>query len=381
MPSVSSVELGMTSSLAIYIHWPYCTRICPYCDFNVYKNREDEALGPALLEDLTRWRSLSGPRSIRSVHFGGGTPSLMSPALISDLLDHIHTLWGLPNTIEIGLEANPKDINKTSAKAMKAAGINRLSLGVQSFHDQALHLLGRDHDGEAAYKAACLSREIFQNISLDLIYGWYGQTISLWEQDLDLALQTKPHHLSAYQLTIEPGTSFGALSARGKTLAVGSDESADFYDITRTRLTDAGFDHYEVSNFAKPNYPSQHNLTYWQGEDYAGIGSGAHGRLRKGAEKYTSLAPRERHKYLRQTHIELTPLSPTQWGDEYVLMGLRISQGISLEAYETITGAPLNPKTIEGLIAHGLLIKQGDRLSATPQGRQLLDHVTEKLLT
>ena len=373
-------------TLAIYIHWPYCARICPYCDFNVYKQKVDAGLTPSILSDLTGWREWSGPREVSSIHFGGGTPSLMSAEDITNIISKVRALWGLSETCEIAIEANPHDADATKWKAYRAAGINRLSLGVQSFHDPALKLLGRDHNADEARAALALAVDIFPSVSLEIIFGWTCQTEDLLKADLDIALASGAQHISTYQLTIEEGTAFAKAEARGDTKAVDSDKSADFYDLVRERLIAEGFEHYEVSNFAKPGHRSQHNLAYWQGRDYVGAGPGAHGRLTVEGARYATVAEMRPNDY--KDKVELTglgiaekeALSPTAWAEEYLLMGLRIEQGISLERFKDILGEDLPSSVIQDLVQSELLVQQADRVKATPEGWLLLNSVTEKLL-
>ena len=376
----------MGNDLAVYIHWPYCARICPYCDFNVYKQRDDAGLTPSILSDLKGWRDWSGPRQVSSIHFGGGTPSLMTAKDIEVVIAQVRELWGLTESCEIAIEANPHDAEEAKWKAYRAAGINRLSLGVQSFHDPALKLLGRDHDGAEAKRALEMATAIFPSVSLDIIYGWTGQTEALLNADLDIALDSGAQHISAYQLTIEEGTAFAKAEARGDIKAVDADKSADFYDLVRERLTTKGFAHYEVSNFAKPNHRSKHNLAYWQGRDYVGVGPGAHGRLTVEGTRYATIAAMRPEAYqdmVAETGLGLTEkeaLSPTAWAEEYLLMGLRIEMGISLARFEEISGERLSQKVIQELVHNNLLVQQDDRVKATSQGRLLLNSVTEKLL-
>lgn len=368
------------NDLAIYIHWPYCARICPYCDFNVYKQREDKALAPRIIADMKAWREWSGPRVISSVHFGGGTPSLMSPNDIESILENINSLWPDLESVEIAIEANPHDADKSQWEAYTKAGVNRLSLGVQSFHDPALTLLGRDHNAEEAQKALNLAMDIFPSVSLDLIYGWAGQTESLLQTDLDIALASGAQHISAYQLTIEEGTAFAKAEARGDMKVVEADESADFYDCVRERFIAAGFEHYEVSNFAKADHRSRHNLTYWTGGDYVGVGPGAHGRLTHQGTRYATIAAMHPDDYQANFLKEKTALTPTQWAEEYLLMGLRIEDGISLTHFEEIGGKPLDNAALDELSQAELILIEGDRLAATPKGRLVLNTITEKLL-
>lgn len=372
--------------LAVYIHWPYCARICPYCDFNVYKNAPDAALINAILDDLTVWREWSGPRHIISVHFGGGTPSLLSGRDIARLLKKIDQLWGLPKTAEIGLEMNPNNAAINKLDNFKAAGVNRLSLGLQSFNDKALQLLGRDHDGAGARQALKAGISRFSSVSADLIFGWSGQTEDLLQADLSALLDLGPAHISAYQLTIEAGTAFARAEARGDMRALDNDQSADFYGLVCRQLAAAGFEHYEVSNFAKTGHRSRHNLAYWQGHDYAGVGPGAHGRLTENEVRYAceaALRPDEYKAKLKNEGSALSvkdALSPLEWRDEYVLMGLRIAQGISLQRLEQIYPAADIMRRAALLIEGGLMDIKQDRLRVTPQGRPVLNYLTEKLL-
>ena len=371
--------------LAVYIHWPYCARICPYCDFNVYKRKADDTLLPAILEDLKHWRDLSGPRQVSSIHFGGGTPSLMTPAQIGAVIERVDTLWGIGD-IEIALEANPHEMNPQDWQGYRAAGLNRMSLGVQSFNDSALAFLGRDHDGAAASAALDLALEIFPAVSADLIFGWAGQTQADLAADLAALLSAGVPHISTYQLTIEDGTAFAKAETRGQTRAVAPDLSADFYDYVRRTLSSAGFEHYEVSNFAQPDHRSQHNLAYWRGWDYVGVGPGAHGRITKSGRRHATVAHLTPASYVNTvtaagTAIDtLDLLDGKAWATEYLLMGLRIDEGISLSRYAALSGAEIDPLELSYLIADGFLVQHGGRLKATGDGRLVLNAVTERLL-
>jgi len=373
-------------TLAIYIHWPYCARICPYCDFNVYKQRENVELITSIQSDLKEWRDWSGPRQVSSIHFGGGTPSLMTAEEIKSAIQSVSELWGLGDDVEIAIEANPHDADAAKWKAYRKAGINRLSLGVQTFHDPALKLLGRDHDAAQARAALELAVEISPSVSLDIIFGWAGQTEALLDADLDIALNSGAQHISTYQLTIEDGTAFAKAEARGDIKAVDSDKSADFYDLVRERLINEGFEHYEVSNFARTGHRSQHNLAYWKGRDYVGVGPGAHGRLTVDGERYATIAemrPQDYQDKVAATGLGLAEkemLSPTAWAEEYLLMGLRIEEGTSMVRYREIAGKALPLDVIQELVQNDLLIQEDGNLKATSQGRLLLNSVTEKLL-
>ncbi|MBL4853431.1 MAG: radical SAM family heme chaperone HemW [Robiginitomaculum sp.] len=376
--------------IALYIHWPYCARICPYCDFNVYKNKPDTTrnLVAAILADMQYWRQLSGPRRLVSIHFGGGTPSLLPAKNLRQIISQARQLWNAAESLEIGLEANPKDINKQVLRDWKLAGIERLSIGVQSFDDYALKFLGRDHDAAAARKALEAAQTEIPRVSADLIYGWAGQTLDMLHKDLRIAVQSGVSHISAYQLTIEPGTAFGRAGIRGINKAVNSDHSADFFELATDTLSAAGFEKYEVSNFAKNNANrSRHNLVYWQGGDYAGVGPGAHGRLTaRGVRTATiaTLKPKDYISAVDETGYaikERETLDAKAWAEEYVLMGLRISSGISLSRYKQISGHGLAPERIAEFERAGLLVTSKDKLSATVQGSLVLDTVCRELLS
>ena len=371
--------------LAIYIHWPYCARICPYCDFNVYKRRDDDALLPAILGDLEYWRDLSGPRQVSSIHFGGGTPSLMTPEQLGEICDKINGLWGFSD-IEIALEANPHEMNAEDWRDYRAAGLNRLSLGIQTFNDKALDFLGRDHDSETAQAALDLALDIFPNVSSDLIFGWAGQTKQNLAHDLKILLKSGLPHISTYQLTIEDGTAFAKAETRGQNKAVNSDMSADLYDDLRGTLTSSGFNHYEVSNFAKPGYQSKHNLAYWRGWDYVGVGPGAHGRITIDNQRQATVAhmrPKAYADAVKQMGCGLESretLLPEDRAAEYLLMGLRIDEGISLENFAQMAARALNENEVRHMIDDGLLSLENNTLRATSEGRLVLNAITERLL-
>ena len=374
------------SQLAVYIHWPYCARICPYCDFNVYKQKRDEALLGSILTDLKTWRARSGPREILSIHFGGGTPSLMSADDIRVVIKSFDDLWGIGEGVEIAIEANPGDADEARWHSYRAAGINRLSLGVQSFDDSVLKRLGRDHDGAGAQVALALAKDIFPSVSADMIFGHAGQTGVHLNDELTALLSFAPHHISAYQLTIEEGTAFAKAEARGEVRAVDGDASADLYEAVCARLGAAGYNAYEVSNHAKEGHRSKHNLAYWQGLDYVGVGPGAHGRLTVDGTRYATIAalrPRDYRVRVAETGwgVEMNEaLSPEDRASEYLMMGLRIQEGISLETFGRFSGSPLSQTPIKELEALGLVVCNDGRLSATPSGRLVLNTVSARLL-
>ena len=389
--------MSALAPLAVYIHWPYCARICPYCDFNVYKNKThiQTELLDAIARDLTAWRAMSGPREIISIHFGGGTPSLMTAAQIGYLIDQVESLWGISAQTEIALEANPSDADNNRWREYRAAGITRLSLGIQSFDDDVLSRLGRDHDGDSSRAALALAMDIFASVSADMIFGHSGQTLTHWQGELEQVLAFAPHHISTYQLTIELGTAFAKAEARGQERAVDDDESAALYEYALERLSTAGYSAYEVSNHAVTGHNSRHNLAYWQGLDYVGVGPGGHGRLthkaahgrlsQKAAREATVAAKRPADYIKRVTQAgsgiaTRETLSPEQCGQEYLMMGLRIRDGISLARFADYAGEALSGDAIAELSALGLIIHEGDTLRASDTGRLVLNTVSAQLL-
>ena len=371
----------------IYVHWPYCARICPYCDFNIYKNKgaSGDDLVAAICADLKHWREMSGPRMASSLHFGGGTPSLLRADQIETIIKTCRNLWNFTGETEIALEANPADARVSAWRLYEGAGINRLSLGIQSFDDRVLQFLGRDHDGAQARAALDMAVSIFPRVSADLIFGHKGQGEADWANDLDIAIASGAGHISAYQLTIEAQTAFGKAAERGDVKAVDGDDSAQLYDLARARLTSAGFEHYEVSNYAKPGQQSRHNKIYWQGGDYAGVGPGAHGRLTLPAGRMASVAHMTPGAYIAGVKNgpslqEREILSPGDHGAEYVMMGLRLSRGISATKFAAITGQSLNRDTLKDLSDMGLLQLADDNIRASEDGRMVLDTLTRQLL-
>lgn len=376
----------MTEPLAIYIHWPYCARICPYCDFNVYKNKAGPDLAGAIARDLEYWREQTGDRCVTSIHFGGGTPSLMTPKQVSGLIKSVKASWPAADDLEIGFEANPADADADKWQAFRDAGVTRLSLGVQSFNDDGLGFLGRDHDAASAASAIRAAVNIFPSTSIDLIFGWAGQSLEDWQSDIDTALSFGPQHISAYQLTIEPGTAFAKAEARGDLRAAETGLSADMYDLARAAFKCAGYEHYEVSNFTKDGHRSRHNMAYWLGHDYVGVGPGAHGRFTKNGVRYATEAAARPQDYAAQVLetgngvAETTSLSASERAEEYVMMGLRIGEGISLTRFQSLAGESLNREAVQALISDRLLAQDKDRLFATTNGRLVLNAIIEALL-
>jgi oxygen-independent coproporphyrinogen-3 oxidase len=366
--------------LGVYLHWPYCARICPYCDFNVYRERgradEQADLVDAMVRDLRAYAALTGPRRLASVFFGGGTPSLMRPEWAARLLDEATRLWSAATDLEVSLEANPTDAEAGRFAALASAGVNRLSLGVQALDDAALAFLGRNHGADEARRATATAAAAFPRVSLDLIYARPGQTVETWAAELAEAVALGAEHLSPYQLTIEAGTAFDRAVRRGRLTPADADLAADLYEVTQAVLTGAGFDAYEVSNHARGEAArSRHNLVYWRGHDYVGVGPGAHGRLTLDGVRHATLAPARPADTIAGAGLPtLEPLSARETLEERVLLGLRIEEGV---AAAELTG--LDHRRAETLAADGLLAT-GERVRATPAGRLLLDRVTAELL-
>lgn len=367
-------------ALGVYVHWPYCARICPYCDFNVVRDRgrgeEQEALARAIVRDLTAQRALTGPRRLVSVFFGGGTPSLMDAAFVAAIVDTATDLWSADPGLEVSLEANPTDAEAGRFAGFAAAGVNRLSLGLQSLDDEALRFLGRNHDAGQARRAAEKAAAVFPRLSLDLIYARPGQTAAAWRGELEAALALGPEHISPYQLTIEAGTAFDRAVGRGVLTPTGEDLGAELFDTTQAVLEAHGFDAYEVSNHARGAAArSRHNLVYWRGEDYVGVGPGAHGRLTLEGRVATT-APKKIGDYIDGVGFEREALTPREAAEERLLLGLRIDDGVGLDE---VAALRLTPVSVRHLVEAGLLADDPARLRATRAGRLVLDRLTAEL--
>jgi oxygen-independent coproporphyrinogen-3 oxidase len=374
--------------LGVYIHWPYCARICPYCDFNVFRDRggqEPAALARAIVADLTAQAALTGPRDLASIFLGGGTPSLMDPAWAGEMIAAARRLWTAAPDLEVTLEANPTDAEAARFAAFAAAGVNRLSLGLQALDDAALGFLGRNHDAATAIRAARAAGRAFPRVSIDMIYARPGQTPAAWSAELNRALDLGAEHVSPYQLTIEAGTAFDRAVRRGQFTPPDEGVGAELFDTTQEVLAAAGFDAYEVSNHARGEAArSRHNLIYWRGHDYVGAGPGAHGRLTLGGVRqatYAAARPADYIARVAETGIGLATreaLSPREAAQERLLSGLRITEG--LPRCE-VAALGITPDRIADLIGLGLLADDPDRLRATPAGRLVLDRLTTDLAT
>ena len=381
------MPLGAQEPLGVYVHWPYCARICPYCDFNVVRDRgrseEQAALARAIVADLGAQAALTGPRRLTSIFLGGGTPSLMDPAWVAEIVVAARRLWPACDDLEVTLEANPTDVEAGRFAAFAAAGVNRLSLGVQAFNDEALRLLGRNHDAAAARRGADTAGRLFPRLSLDLIYALPGQTPEAWRAELREALTFGPEHLSPYQLTIETGTAFDRAVRRGAMPLVDGDRGADLYETTQSVLEAHGFEAYEVSNHAQGvGARSRHNLVYWRGQDYAAAGPGAHARLTLNGARQAGRAYARIPDYIaavERTGLgfeELTALDRRETALERLLMGLRTVEGAAMAELRAI---PLNDDALKDLLARRLVRLDSNRLVATREGRPLLDSLCAAL--
>ncbi|HLN24238.1 MAG TPA: radical SAM family heme chaperone HemW [Patescibacteria group bacterium] len=383
----------MTDAFGIYLHWPFCLSKCPYCDFNshVAASIDQAAWRRALLAELDHFAIETAGRRVTSIFFGGGTPSLMDPATTQALLERIAARWPLAEGVEITLEANPGTIDAQRFRDFRAAGVNRLSMGLQALNDTDLRFLGRRHDVAGALNAVELARGIFPRISFDLIYARPSQTVAGWEAELRQAIALAADHLSLYQLTIEEGTAFHPAHARGDFILPDEDASAEMFDLTQELCDAAGLPAYEVSNHAKPGAECRHNLLYWQGGDYLGIGPGAHGRLTDPSGTAWALkqyrAPqRWLSEVAAQGHAtqERTRLTVEERCEELVMMGLRLRDGLSAAAFAAHAGRPLeqalNRSGLAAMTEDGFVTWTGDRLQATPKGRLVLNAVIAELL-
>ena len=374
---------------ALYIHWPFCAKKCPYCDFNshVRASVDHAAWLDALGADMRYEAQHGGGERLSSIFFGGGTPSLMPPRLVAALLETAEASWGFEPDIEITLEANPSSVEAANFGELAKAGINRVSLGVQSFDDEALKFLGRLHSASEAEAALEIAQDRFERVSFDLIYALPGQTVEGWRQQLSYALGKGTGHLSLYQLTIEPGTRFASMVRRREFQPLDDDEAADLFDMTQELTGSAGLPAYEISNHAREGDESRHNLTYWRYEDYCGIGPGAHGRRgaiattrHKKPENWLAAIAREGHGAVTETH-----LNATERAAEALLMGLRLREGIDLVGLTGRFGL-LVPQMIDEsaqaeLVSLGLLWEADGRIGVTPRGLPLLDAILPRLVS
>ena len=373
----------------LYVHWPFCAAKCPYCDFNSHVRHQpvdQPRFAAALAREMATIRQRTGPRRLDSIFLGGGTPSLMEPATVGAVLDAAAANWEMPANIEITTEANPSSVEAERFRGYRDAGVNRLSLGVQALNDTDLRFLGRLHNVDAALGAIRLARDIFPRMSFDLIYARPGQTPEAWAAELDEAIGHAADHLSLYQLTIEEGTPFFALHAAGKLPVPDQDAAAALYEVTQEVTAAHGLPAYEISNHARPGAESRHNLVYWRYGEYAGVGPGAHGRFIEDGKRvvtFTEKSPEGWRDLVEKAGhgvIGGETLIRSEEADEFLLMGLRLREGIDLVRYEALAGKPLPAKRISDLRDDGLVEPLGNsRLRATPAGMSLLDAVVADL--
>ena len=373
----------------VYVHWPFCAAKCPYCDFNSHVRHGgiDEArFRAAYLAELATMAARTPGRTVNSIFFGGGTPSLMPPATVSAILDAIAGHWTVADDVEVTLEANPGSSEADRFRGFRSAGVNRLSLGVQALDDESLAFLGRIHTAEEALRAIGMARETFPRLSFDLIYARPGQTPAAWERELTAAIGHAADHLSLYQLTIEAGTPFERLRAAGKLAVPGEALSAELYELTQAVCAAAGLPAYEISNHAAPGAECRHNLVYWRYGEYAGIGPGAHGRLVGGNGRFATATERHPESWLEAVEargdglVTDDILTAEETGDEYLLMGLRLVEGVDTSRYEALSGRELDPRRRADLLELGMIEELSPtRLRTTPAGAMVLDAVVADL--
>ncbi|PSJ64769.1 radical SAM family heme chaperone HemW [Kumtagia ephedrae] len=383
------MPLAGEPGFGVYVHWPFCAAKCPYCDFNSHVRHQpvDQPRFAAAFErEMAAMRARTGSRTVTSIFLGGGTPSLMRPETVGAVLEAVARHWSVPDGIEITLEANPSSVEAERFRGYRATGVNRVSLGVQALNDADLRFLGRLHDVEEALKAIGLARDIFPRLSFDLIYARPGQTLAAWEAELEQAIGYAADHLSLYQLTIEEGTRFHALHAAGKIAVPDGDHAADLYDLTQAVTAARGLPAYEISNHARPGAESRHNLVYWRYGEYVGIGPGAHGRFVEEGRRVVTVTEKTPETWLNLVEakghgiVDGEILSRSEEADEFLLMGLRLAEGIELDRYEHLSGQELSRERLAVLQGEGLVAPIGNsRLRVTPAGMVVLNAVVADL--
>lgn len=384
-----NMTLTDSSAFGVYIHWPFCLSKCPYCDFNSHVRHGgiDEArYARAFLREIETTAQRVPGRTVSTIFFGGGTPSLMSPSTVTTILDGLAKHWSIAPDVEVTLEANPTSVEAERFRGFRAAGVNRVSLGVQALDDASLKQLGRLHTAEEALKAVGIARSVFDRYSFDLIYARPGQTTQDWSQELKRAIDEAAEHLSLYQLTIEADTPFFALHANGKLQTPNDDLARDLYDVTQEVCDKAGLGAYEISNHARAGAQCRHNLVYWRGHDYAGIGPGAHGRLEENGCRYATATEKRPESWMMRVEslghgvTVNEALTREERADEYLLMGLRLAEGIDPKRYAAMAGRPLDDKRIALLQAEGAVeTTASGHLRVTQAAFPILDAVVADL--
>jgi oxygen-independent coproporphyrinogen-3 oxidase len=373
----------------LYLHWPFCEAKCPYCDFNSHVSREiDQSRWlRAYLREIDRYAGMLPGRVLNSVFFGGGTPSLMDPDVVAAILERVRQSWPQANDLEVTLEANPGSVEAGRFRGYAEAGVLRVSMGIQALNDTDLRRLGRIHNVAEAHQAFDIARKNFDRVSFDLIYARQDQTVAAWQAELREALNMAVDHLSLYQLTIEQGTAFADRYAKGGLKGLPQeDAAADMYEATQEICAQAGMEAYEVSNHAKPGAESRHNLIYWRYGDYVGIGPGAHGRVTLKGQRHATEAWSNPDRWLRavdagEAEKEFAAVDPKDQAAEYLMMGLRIREGIDVVRYEALAGEPLSADKLSELRDLGMIEQDAQRLWVTEQGRPVLNAVLRDLLT
>ena len=373
----------------LYIHWPFCEAKCPYCDFNSHVSRtiDQRAWRDAYLAELERGAAETQGRVLNAVFFGGGTPSLMDPEVVADVIAAIRRLWPTANDLEITLEANPGSVEADRFAAFRQAGVNRISMGIQALNDADLKRLGRIHTVDEGLAAFDIARNTFERVSFDLIYGRQNQSLPDWQTELKQALSLAIDHMSLYQLTIEQGTAFGDRYAVGKLRGLPSDDlGADMYAATQDICGEMGMPSYEVSNHARDGAQSRHNLIYWRYGDYLGIGPGAHGRLTQNGNRFATECFSPPNRWLDAVASGATEkprelLTTEDQGSEFLMMGLRLKEGVDLRRYEALSGAPLSTKKITQMQDIGMISRDKDQLYVTDQGFMVLNAILAELLS
>jgi oxygen-independent coproporphyrinogen-3 oxidase len=383
------MSLTTPAPFAVYVHWPFCLSKCPYCDFNSHVRHAgvDEARFVRSFEAEVAATAARVPgRTVSTIFFGGGTPSLMQPKSVQAILDSIGKHWSIAPDVEVTLEANPTSVEATRFRGYRAAGVNRVSLGVQALDDASLKELGRLHTAQEALDAVAVARANFERYSFDLIYARPRQTPAAWGAELKRAIAEAAEHLSLYQLTIEPDTPFFGLYKAGKLAMPDDYTGRDLYDLTQTTCAEAGLPAYEVSNHARPGAECRHNLVYWRGHEYAGVGPGAHGRLNIEGRRYATETEKRPETWLMRVEaaghglIVDDKLTASETADEFLLMGLRLAEGIDPERYTALAGRTLDPKRISILRDEGAVeTTEGGRLRVTQSGFPVLDAVVADL--
>ena len=377
-----------SEAFGIYVHWPFCKAKCPYCDFNSHVRHHDVdamSFAKALTAELKWFADITPGRKVSSIFFGGGTPSLMPPAAVAEVIDQIAQLWPVTETVEITLEANPTSVEAENFRGYRTAGVNRVSVGVQALNETDLKALGRQHTPDEALKAFRLAAKVFPRVSFDMIYARPQQTLDGWRDELTRALGEQEGHMSLYQLTIEPGTVYFDLHAKGALIVPDEDKATDLFELTQTLTEKHGLSAYEVSNHASEGQESRHNLLYWRYGEYVGVGPGAHARIAEGENRRAIVMEKYPETWRKLVNekghgiVEDNVVLPVDQASEYLIMGLRVSDGIDLSRYENLKGQPMDPTKIAGLKSLGLIKREGPRLMATTQGRRLLNALITEL--